>query len=96
MNGMESSAGARTVVRVPTRQLAPGMILAETVADGSGGVLLEQRTELSARAIALLTRRGVGFVYVCNDVAARERLAAAQADEERELRQTMTVDSVPT
>jgi len=96
MNGMESSAGARTVVRVPTRQLAPGMILAETVADGSGGVLLEQRTELSARAIALLTRRGVGFVYVCNDVVARERLAAAQADEERELRQTMTADSVPT
>jgi len=93
---MTGPAQPLPVVRVATRQLRPGMVLAEPVpAPGGDGVLLEQGTALHERAIALLTRREIAFVYVRNSASVRAQVTAAEKAEEYALRATLASDDTP-
>lgn len=64
--------------RKALRDLTPGMILSEPVISESGNVLLERYTELSLRAISLLTIWDIDYVSIAGDRVQGETVPSRQ------------------
>ena len=62
-----------------------GMVLADDVLDGQGGVLLPQKTALTDALLTSLRRRGIDTVYVVNDDISEEELNAERQRVQRRL-----------
>jgi hypothetical protein len=62
-----------------------GMVLAEDVLDGQGGILLPQKTALTDALLTSLRRRGIDTVHVVNDDISEEELNAERQRVQRRL-----------